>query len=289
MSVLAIKNLSKSYGNTKALDGVSLTIEKGQIFGFLGPNGAGKSTTLNIIMDFLRPNGGTVEIFGKDSHVSSVELKRNIGHVSADPVVYLHWTVDEHIAFVSRLRGDIRQKAHELKDVLGLDGTKKVRELSTGNRQKLAIILALAPQPELLILDEPTRGLDPLLRATFHELLKNYRASSGTVLLSSHDLNEVEELCDKVAIIHKGKIIQNTTIAGLRANHQHKVTVSFADKVPDFSLLTDIDALVIKNQSATFTVKGNIDSVIKFLARSSVSNIEVASASLEDIFREIYQ
>lgn len=290
MAVLAIKNLSKNFGNTQALDGVSFTVNKGQIFGFLGPNGAGKSTTIKIIMDFMHPTRGEVLVFGKNAHTNAVALKEKIGYVPAEPVLYPGWTVDEHISFVAHLSGKhMIDEAKALKHLLQLDSSKKVKELSTGNQQKLAIILALAPKPPLLILDEPTRGLDPLLRATFHELLRSYKHAGGTVLLSSHDLSEVEGLCDGVVVIHKGRIVQDTTIQALRSSRQHKVRLQFNKSVPNLSALTDIHNLNISGTVVTFDSKGDVNALIALLSKHRLTDIEITSASLEDIFREIYQ
>jgi len=289
MNVIDIKKLSKSFGTLQALKDISFAVEQGQVFGFLGPNGAGKSTTIRIIMDFLHATKGTVTILGLDSHVNSVAIKSLIGYVPAEPTLYQDWTVDAHIQFLAAIRGNhITAKANELKETLDLDGKKKVKQLSTGNQQKLAIILALAIEPPLLILDEPTRGLDPLLRSTFHQLLRNYRTNGGTVLLSSHDLAEVEDLCDKVVIIHNGELVQNTTVAQLRSNHGHKVKAQFSQAAPDLSTLVGIENLIIAKHSASFTVTGNLNPVLGVLAEHDVEELEITSASLEDIFEEIY-
>ncbi|HRV75864.1 MAG TPA: ATP-binding cassette domain-containing protein [Candidatus Saccharimonadales bacterium] len=188
--VLDINNVTKFFGKQKALEDVSLKISKGEIFGFLGPNGAGKSTTIRCITDTIRPNKGSVTIFGKDANkeASSTELKNLIGYVPAEPNLYPNWTVDRHIKFAEHIFKVDSKRSTELKKLLSIDGDRKVGALSTGNHQKLAIILALIHNPMLLILDEPTRGLDPLFRSTLHQLLRDYQARGGTILLSSHDL-----------------------------------------------------------------------------------------------------
>ncbi len=290
MNLLQVKNLSKKFGNLQALDNVSFTIEKGEIFGFLGPNGAGKSTTIRIIMGFLHPTAGSIEVFGQDSVADAVELKNKIGYVAAEPVLYQDWTVDDHIQFLVNVRGaQIKASAEKLKKILELDGKKKVKQLSTGNQQKLAITLALCINPPLLVLDEPTRGLDPLLRATFHRLLREYKKAGGTVLLSSHDLSEVEDLCDKIVIIHNGKLIQDTTVSRLRANHGHKIKAHFLDAVPDFSNINGVEGLIATKHTVEFKVKDNLHPILEKLSASRVEDLEITSASLEDIFEEIYQ
>jgi len=290
MDILEINNLSKRFGSIYALDDVSFSIKKGDIFGFLGPNGAGKSTTIRIIMGFLKATKGNVSVFGLDSHVQSVEIKKQIGYVPADPILYQDWSVNEHIRFLTKIRGkQIKTRAEELKKILELNGKKKLKQLSTGNQQKLAIILALSIEPSLLILDEPTRGLDPLLRSTFHTLLREYRDRGGTVLLSSHDLSEVEDLCNKIVIIHNGKLIQDTTVSHLRAKHGHKVKAHFQDHAPSFSDIKGVEDLITTTHTAVFNTKGNLKPVLEILSHSKVGDLEISSASLEDIFEEIYK
>ncbi len=290
MKLLQVKNLSKKFGNIQALNNVTFSIEKGEIFGFLGPNGAGKSTTIRIIMGFLHPTDGNVEVFGQDSVLRAVDLKNQIGYVAAEPVLYQDWTVDDHIKFLVNVRGpQITTNANKLKKILDLDGKKKVKQLSTGNQQKLAITLALCINPPFLVLDEPTRGLDPLLRATFHRLLRDYKQSGGTVLLSSHDLSEVEDLCDKIVIIHNGKLIQDTTVTRLRSNHGHKIKAHFIDAVPNFSDIKGIDGLITTKHTVEFKIKDNLHPILDLLSKSHVEDLEITSASLEDIFEEIYK
>jgi ABC-2 type transport system ATP-binding protein len=290
MNIVEISNLSKNFGNFQALKKVTFSINKGEIFGFLGPNGAGKSTTLRIIMGLLNASHGKVTILGLNSKVDSVEIKKHIGYVAAEPILYQEWTVDEHINFLTSIRGAyIRVRAEKLKETLDLDGKKRLNQLSTGNQQKLAIILALSINPSLLILDEPTRGLDPLLRSTFHRLLREYRDNGGTILLSSHDLSEVEDLCDKIVIIHNGKIVQDTTLDHLRSNHSHKIKAHFSGAVPDFSKTHGVESLISTKNTATFMFKGNITPILESLSLSKLEDLEITSTSLEDLFQEIYK
>jgi len=287
MSVLRIDHLEKNFGTNLALGGISFAVEKGEIFGFLGPNGAGKSTTLRCIMDYIRPSKGWVTVFDKDSQADAAELKRRIGYVPSEPNLYGQWTVDEHIKFAGRLQTIDSTRAAELKHDLQLDGHKKVRQLSTGNQQKLAIILALIHQPELLLLDEPTRGLDPLLRATMHDILRAYQKDGGTVLLSSHDLSEVEELCTNLAIIRAGKIVTDSSVDKLKQANIHNIKVRFAGKLPNLSAL-GLNNLEVNGQTASFTLKGDINKMLDALTRYPVLDLEVTKASLDDVFMEIY-
>lgn len=290
MNALELKKVSKQFGSTQALSDVSFVVPTGQIVGFLGPNGAGKSTTIRSIMDFIRPDSGEILIFDQDAHLHAPDLKQRIGYVPAESTLYLEWTGAGHIAFLAQLRGSgVAAKAKELQAVLGLDVGKKVKTLSTGNKQKLAIILALATQPDLLILDEPTRGLDPLLRTTFHQLLRDYKAQGGTVLLSSHDLTEVEELCDTIAIIHNGKLVQATTIDQLRLQHGHRVKIRFlATDLPDLSNTAGVQNVKIADATVQLTVMGDLNPLLQLLAKHPVATLEVTASSLEEIFVEMY-
>jgi ABC-2 type transport system ATP-binding protein len=288
MNVLKVKQLEKKFGTNQALAGISFGIEKGEIFGFLGPNGAGKSTTMRCIMDYIQPSAGQVTIFGKDSRLKSAELKQRIGYVPSESNLYGNWTADEHIAFCGRLKIIDKSRAEELKQLLQLDGQKKVRQLSTGNQQKLAIILGLIHKPDLLLLDEPTRGLDPLLRSMMHNLLRTYQKDGGTVLLSSHDLSEVEELCSNLAIIRAGKIVTDSSVDKLRQANIHSIKIRFDGKLPDLSSL-GLEELVTSDQTVNFKLKGDINPILKALAGYSVGDLEVTKASLDDVFMEIYK
>ncbi len=288
MSVITINNISKRFGRQVALDGVSFTVEEGDIFGFLGPNGAGKSTTLRCLLDFLHPNSGKITIFDKDAHRDSVRLRKLIGYVPAEPMLYADLSVKKHIAFVATGHTTtVLEKAHELASQLGLDVSKRIKQLSTGNQQKVALILALAAQPKLLILDEPTRGLDPLLRSQLHDILRDYRDGGGTVLLSSHDLSEVDELCNRIAVIQNGKVIEDTSMEKLRKKQGHTIKIIFDGPAPN---LTDLASEIIHqtHQSAEFIVRGDMQPTLALLAKQKLKDITIRTASLEDIFMELY-
>lgn len=291
MNVLTVNNLKKSFGRKEVLHGVSFAIEKGEIFGYLGPNGAGKSTTIHAIMDFIRPTDGTISIWSQDAQEQSVPLKKRIGYVPSEPTVYTDWSVADHLNFINDMHGHAAYKrARDLQTLLGLENARRVRQLSTGNQQKLAIVLALASKPELLVLDEPTRGLDPLLRATFHSLLRKYRDDGGTVFLSSHDLSEVSELCDRVAIIHEGKIVQDTTVNDLRVKHGHTVHLTLSKPIPELKTVPGVTNVMVNGHSFQCVVKGDINPFLKAIAsKGVVEGIEISTTSLEDIFMEIYQ
>jgi ABC-2 type transport system ATP-binding protein len=288
MKIIEIDKVTKKFGSLVALDNLSFSVNSGEIFGFLGPNGAGKSTTLKCIMDFIRPTSGTIRILSKDSVKDSKEIKSLIGFVPSDPNLYSDWTIDQHIKFVSDIQKCDLSKANELKELLQVDGTKKINHLSTGNVQKVAIILALIKSPKILLLDEPTRGLDPLLRGTLHNLLRDYQANGGTILLSSHDLIEVQELCSTVALIKDGKLIKDTTIQKLRNVNSHNFKISFTDQVPDLSSFKLQDLVIAKNV-VTFCTKSDLSSLLKQISGYQLRDVEITSSSLEDIFMELYK
>lgn len=288
MNAFEVKNLHKSFGSNHALNDVSFSVKEGEIFGFLGPNGAGKSTTIRCLMDFISPDSGQVTILGLDAHKDGVELKRQIGYVPAELNLYPNWTVDAHIKFVAKMRKISPDTALPLLKKLEVPVKAKIRHLSTGNQQKLAIVLALMGDPKLLILDEPTRGLDPLLQASFHELLREYRDNGGTIFLSSHNLPEVEELCTNVAVIRAGKLITSTGLKELKANSTYSFHVVFSKEVPDLSKLK-LDQLKVTGKTAVFSLKGDINPILRQLSRYEVSDLAISRASLEELFIGMYQ
>lgn len=284
---ISIKNVTKKFGNKYALNDVTLTINKGEIFGFLGPNGAGKTTTIRCLMDYYSVTSGSVRILGKDARQHSAELKNQIGYLSSDVQLYQNWTSREHIDFVAGIKG--RGRADELVALFQLDTAKKVRNLSSGNKQKLAIILAFMGSPSVLIMDEPTRGLDPLLQNQLYDLLHAYAKAGGTVFLSSHNLAEVQHLCDSVAVIKDGKIIAADTMNDILQKRLHTIQAvsTHAFNHADFTGDT-IEIVAGTGKSITLRVRGSINTVLAKLARYTLTDLEITHSSLEDIFMEYY-
>ncbi len=289
MLAIKISNVSKSYGRKSALSKVSLEVEAGEIYGFLGPNGAGKTTTIRCLMDFIRPNAGAISIFGLDAHRQSVEVKRQVGFLSADNQLYPKWNSRQHISLVAGIRGGTNN-ASVLMARLGLDPQVPVHHLSSGNQQKLGLILALMTNPKLVILDEPTKGLDPLLQHEIYSILQEYVAGGGTVFLSSHNLAEVEHLCSNVGVIKQGKIVASKSMNEIVAMNVHIVTVTFSAatkapilNVPGAEIITATDGhLVLK-------IRGDLNSLIAQLATHNLTDIEIKHAPLEEIFMEYYR
>ena len=289
MSAIEVKDLKKYYGKTKAVDGISFTVGKGEIFGFLGPNGAGKTTTIRCMMDFIRPDEGAIAILDQDAQKNSVSLKYRIGYLSGDIYLYKKWTGRDHINFVSRLNGN-DHIADELSKRLDFNPSIKTRQLSSGNRQKLGIIMAFMLRPEILILDEPTLGLDPLLQNEIYELLSEVTGKGATVFMSSHNLAEVDRVCSRVGIIKKGKMVATESIAALKEKKIHTVHVYFDYKVDKDEFLDENMELVKElSNGLIFKVKGDINPLLKKLSGHKLKDIDISQASLEDIFMEYYE
>jgi len=288
MSLIEVKQLTKNFGSLQALKGISFAVEAGEIFGYLGPNGAGKSTTIRVLMDFIRPNSGSAHILGHPTTGAPASMRADIGYVPAEPNLYGHLTVRDHLQLVASLRGINLEHARSLADSLELDLGRRVRQLSTGNQQKVAIVLGLMSRPKLLILDEPTRGLDPILQSTFHRLLREYQAAGGTVFLSSHNLSEVEELCTRIAVIRDGRLIADTEIQQLKARRAHQFNVTFKGHVPHFTE-AGIQDLQVTDHSMHFTYTGDVNLILRSLSQHSVTSLEITQPGLEQIFMEMYQ
>ena len=230
---ILLRGLSKHFGSLRAVDGLDLEVQPGEIFGFLGPNGAGKSTTIRMLLDLRRPTSGEVRVLGRDARAGGPELRRRIGYMAGEFVIYDRQSVDEALTGLASLRGGVpRRNIIDLANRLDLHLRRTVRELSKGNRQKVGLVQAFMHEPELLILDEPTEGLDPLLRREFGSMLQEVRASGRTVFLSSHVLSEVQETADRVGMIRAGRLIAVDSIETLRNRAVRRVEIHFNEPVP---------------------------------------------------------
>jgi len=288
MSVIEVKNLKKYFGKTKAVDDITLNVEKGEIFGFLGPNGAGKTTTIRTMMDFIRPTAGSIAMLGKDAQKDAVELKKKIGYLSGYVQLYPKWTGQTHINFVKKLSGD-----HDISESLikrfDFDPTIKAKKLSSGNRQKLGIIMAFMTKPELLIMDEPTNSLDPLLQNEVYELFEEVTNEGTTVFMSSHNLAEVDKVCSRVGIIREGKMVAMENISSLKSKRIYSITARFDEKINANDI--NLDGLAIKKEimgGYILTYKGDINNLVAYFNDKKLNDIQIEHASLEDIFLEFY-
>jgi ABC-2 type transport system ATP-binding protein len=287
---VAVRGLTKNFGDVRALDGLDLTVAPGEIGGFLGPNGAGKSTTLRILLGLLKADSGEARLFGGDSWADAVALHRRLAYVPGDVALWPNLTGGEVIDVLGRLRGATtsRRKA-ELLERFELDPTKKVRTYSKGNRQKVALVAALAADVELLLLDEPTSGLDPLMEAMFAESLREAKAAGQAVLLSSHILAEVEKVCDTVTIIRNGRTVEVGTLAELR--HLTRSTVTAVTRLDPAGLaaLSGVHDLAVDGRRVTFLVDASaLDAVTAELSSLGLESLTCAPPSLEQLFLQHY-
>ncbi|WEK12857.1 MAG: ABC transporter ATP-binding protein [Candidatus Microbacterium phytovorans] len=293
-TVVRTSGLTKIYTRTRALDGLDLRVDEGQIHGFLGPNGAGKSTTIRILLGLARKTAGEVTVFGRDPWRDAVDLHRRIASVPGDVSVWPNLTGGEAIDLLSRLRGARRHDAayraekERLSEVFDFDPRKKGRTYSKGNRQKVALIAALAVPADLYILDEPTSGLDPLMEVMFRQEIQRVRQAGATVLLSSHILSEVEQLCDRVSIIRSGQVVETGTLAELR--HLTRTQISF--EAPDATAAAAIPGahdVVAADGRVNFTVDSDaVADTLPELARRRVTGLRVAPPSMEELFLRHY-
>ncbi|MDV3124378.1 ABC transporter ATP-binding protein [Mycobacterium sp. 21AC1] len=287
-----IRGLSKSFGRTKALDGLNLTVSPGNVAGFLGPNGAGKSTTIRVLLGLLRADGGTVRLLGGDPWHDAVALHRRIAYVPGDVTLWPNLTGQQAIDFLCRLRGngvDTRRR-DELIERFELDPHKKARTYSKGNRQKVAIIAAFSCNAELYILDEPTSGLDPLMEQTFQQCVNEVAARGAAILLSSHILAEVEKLCDNVTIIRAGRTVRSGTLSELR--HLMRTTITARTRTDGRALqqVPYVHDFTSRDGKIRFSVdRADLEFTMEHLTDLGIDELTVAPASLEDMFLREYQ
>jgi ABC-2 type transport system ATP-binding protein len=290
-AVIETRTLTKAYGPVRGIEGVSLTVEEGEVFGFLGPNGAGKTTTIRTLLDLQRPTSGSATIFGLDTRRDSVAIRARLGNLSADFDFDPKWTGRELVGYTAALRGVRDQSgAEQLAQRFEADLSRPLGDLSHGNRQKIGLINAFFHEPELLILDEPTSGFDPLMQEEFLALLREQRDSGRTIFLSSHDLDEVQRVCDRVGIIREGRLISVERVADLIEQSYRRVRVEFAQPVDpqEFAAIDGVESVELDGRVLTFTVVGALDSVVKHAAGHEVVDLEVGHPSLEEIFIAMY-
>jgi ABC-2 type transport system ATP-binding protein len=288
--VIAVDGLVKDFGRTRALDGVDLHVGRGEVHGFLGPNGAGKSTTIRILLGLLRADRGAARVLGSDPWADAVELHRRLAYVPGDVELWPTLTGGEAIDVFGRLRGGVdRRRRDELCERFALDPTKRARTYSKGNRQKVAIVAALASPVELFILDEPTAGLDPLMEAVFAEAIDEVRQAGATVLLSSHILAQVERLCGAVSIIRSGTIVESGTLDRLRHLTRTTVTATTAASSPGLDDLPGVHDLQVDDGAVMFDVDGeHLDTAIGRLHELGIRSLTSHPPTLEQLFMRHY-
>ncbi|HTP15101.1 MAG TPA: ABC transporter ATP-binding protein [Streptosporangiaceae bacterium] len=287
---IAVAGLRKSFGATVALDGLDLAVAAGEVHGFLGPNGSGKTTTIRILLGLLRPSGGTARLLGGDPWRDATTLHRRLAYVPGDVTLWPNLTGGEVIDLLGRLRGDIDPARRDgLIDRFELDPRKKARAYSKGNRQKVALISALASDAELLLLDEPTAGLDPLMEAVFRACVEDERQRGRTVLLSSHILSEVEALCDRVTIIRLGRAVESGTLAELRHLTMTSVTAELAAPPGALDQLPGVHNLDVEGSRVQCEVDTDkLDGLLRQLTAAGVRSLTSQPPTLEQLFLRHY-
>jgi len=289
-AVIEVRNLAKTFGRVRALDGLALSVSAGEVHGFLGPNGAGKSTTLRVLLGLLKADSGAATVLGRDPWGDAVELHRDIAYVPGDVSLWPNLTGGETIDLLTRLRGgtDPRRREQLLRD-FELDPKKKARSYSKGNRQKVALVAALARPAKLFILDEPTSGLDPIMESVFRAEIERVRQEGATVLLSSHILSEVEQLCERVTIIRSGRAVETGTLAAMRHLTRTSFRVVTAEPLARIAALPGVHDLHAEGDHLAFDVDTDaLQPVLAALAGAGVSSMTATPPSLEELFLRHY-
>jgi ABC-2 type transport system ATP-binding protein len=290
-AAISTHGLSKDYGGGHGLFGLDLEVRRGEIFGFLGPNGAGKSTTMRLLLDLIRPTSGTASILGLDTRTRSLEVRRRVGFLPGDLALYPRLRGRDVLAYLAELRGGVDRRARDaLAERFDADLERPIRELSSGNRQKLGLIQAFMHDPELLILDEPITGLDPLVQRSFHALLGEVGARGRTVFLSSHSLAEVERVARRVAILREGRLVVVDSLENLRAVAVQRLEIEFAAPVPAdrFEAIPSVKEVKADGRTLTVSFEGSADAVLKAAAAHEVRSLRTHEDDLEEIFLRYY-
>lgn len=291
MNVIEINNLTKTYGNARGITDLSFHVEEGEIFGFIGPNGAGKSTTIRTILSLIYPTSGSAQIFGQDCIEFAPEIAKEVGYLPSEVFYYDNMKVIDLLKYsASFYKKDCSKRMKELVEIMDLDVTKKIDDLSLGNKKKVGIVQGLLHEPKLIILDEPTSGLDPLMQQRFFDLLLEENKKGATILFSSHILSEVQRLCDRVAIIKEGKIVAVEKISNLKENNYKKIKIETTDALDrDFFTITGVNDLTFEDSTISFLFRGDINTVLRKIAEVDITNLWIEEPDLEEIFMHYYE
>ncbi len=286
------EGLTKHYGDVQALVDLDLAVESGEVFGFLGPNGAGKTTTIRTLLDLIRPTSGRAWILGMDSHNSAVEIRNHVGYLPGDLALYPNLTGRDTLTYFSNLRGGVDWGyVDELAERLDADLSKKVGDLSSGNRQKVGLIQAFMSRPDVLIMDEPSTGLDPLVQREFQAMLREIASDGRTVFLSSHTLSEVERVADRVGIIREGKLVVVETVAELKSKAIRQVHLQFGSPIPAslFAGVPGVREVNVEGAQALVSFEGSMANLLKVAMDHDLVNLDSDEADLEEIFLTYYR
>ena len=289
--VIRTRGLTKSYGSVAAVVDADMEVRRGEVFGYLGPNGAGKTTTIRVLLDHIRPTSGSATVFGMDTRANSVAIKRRVGYLPGEFSLYDSMTGEEVLTYMANLRGDVDwDYTRDLADRLDANLGRKFSQLSRGNKQKVGLIQAFMHRPELIVLDEPTGGLDPLVQQAFYDMIDEVKADGRTVFFSSHNLPEVERVCDRVAFIRGGRLIAVEDVNDIVQKAFHRFEARIADDftAEEFQSVPGVAAVSVSGDAVTFDVIGSPDAVVKTLARHSVTKLFTHESALEDVFLAYY-
>ncbi len=290
MRIIETKNLTKYYGKSLGIKDVSINVEEGEIFGFIGPNGAGKSTTIRLLMSLIYPSSGEAKLFGKDAILHGPEVRQNIGYLPSEIFYYEKMKVKELLAYsASFYNKDCSKRIKELSSVMELDLERRIEDLSYGNKKKVGIVQGLLHEPKLIILDEPTGGLDPLMQQKFFNLIREENKKGATVFFSSHILSEVQELCNRVAIIKSGSIIEVADIKTLRENNYKKVSIIGNNIPKELFDLNGVTKLTQDDGEIKFFYKGDINQIIQVISTVKARDVSLQEPTLEEIFMHYYE
>ncbi|MGV8083023.1 MAG: ABC transporter ATP-binding protein [Coriobacteriia bacterium] len=293
MDAISTNGLTKFYGRNRGVEDLTMHVPRGAVYGFLGPNGAGKTTTIRCLLGMLRMTAGEATVLSQPVTLGGAALRKRVGYVAGDVRLYSKETGRWHLDYVAGFRGGRGALAEDLIERFGLDTSKRVRELSKGNRQKLALILGMAHDPELLVLDEPTSGLDPFNQEVVYSLIRERVAEGRTVFLSSHVLSEVERVCDHIGVIRSGRLVAEEGVKALLGKRVREIEATFAEPVgPEFLAgVPGVDSVTaIGETTLSARAKGDVlDGVIKRLAERRIVDVRIQQASLEDVFMEFYR
>ncbi|MHB9033400.1 MAG: ABC transporter ATP-binding protein [Anaerolineae bacterium] len=291
MAIVQVEHLKKYYGKARGVEDVNFEINEGEIFGFIGPNGAGKSTTIRTMLALIHPTSGSASIFGLDCLKHAPEIAREVGYLPSEVFYYENMRAGELLRYsASFYKKDCSKRIRELSEALELDLTRKIDDLSFGNRKKVGIIQGLIHEPRLIILDEPSIGLDPLMQQRFFNILQQENQRGATILFSSHILSEVQKICSRVAIIKEGRIIHEEKMATFRENSYKKVTLEANGQLnPEVLAFDGVTDLVTNGRGTEFIYRGNVNSLVQRLSALDLLNLSIGEPDLEEIFMHYYQ
>jgi ABC-2 type transport system ATP-binding protein len=289
---IVFEGLTKDYGAKRALDGVDLEIRAGEIFGYLGSNGAGKTTTIRCLLGLIRPTGGRATLLGLDCRTDSVEVRRRTGYLPGDLRLYPRLTARQLLTYLGRLRGGVpAERIDELARRMECDLGQRCGAMSHGQKQKVGVIQALMHDPAILILDEPTATLDPLMQRNVHDLIREARDRGATIFVSSHDLPEVARLCDRAGILRRGRLVAVQDVNELSEQGGHVLSIEFSEQVDPavFRAIPGVSQVSVSDRTLTITAGGNLDAVVKTAARFRVHALRSAEVDLDEVFHDYYR